>query len=99
MSKILVCDDDRDIVSALRIYLEAEGYEVLAAYNGKDALALLRKDSEVALLILDIMMPELDGISTLAALREERNLPVILLTAKTRTPTKFWDSTSARTTM
>ena len=82
MSKILVCDDDRDIVSAMRIYLEAEGYEVLTAYNGNEALDILRTDAEITLLLLDIMMPELDGISMLAKLREERNLPVILLTAK-----------------
>ena len=82
MPKILVCDDDRDIVSALRIYLEAEKYEVVSASNGLEALAALREDDEIALVLLDIMMPELDGISTLARLREEKNLPVILLTAK-----------------
>lgn len=82
MTKILVCDDDRDIVSALRIYLESDGYEVIPAYNGKEALALLREDPEIALALLDIMMPELDGISTVALLREQYNLPVMLLTAK-----------------
>ena len=82
MPKILVCDDDRDIVSALRIYLEAENYEVVSASNGLEALSALRNDDEIALVLLDIMMPELDGISTLARLREEKNLPVILLTAK-----------------
>ncbi|MBQ6317745.1 MAG: response regulator transcription factor, partial [Oscillospiraceae bacterium] len=82
MPKILVCDDDQDIVSALRIYLEAENYEVVSASNGLEALSALRNDDEIALVLLDIMMPELDGISTLARLREEKNLPVILLTAK-----------------
>lgn len=82
MTKILVCDDDRDIVSALRIYLESDGYEVIPAYNGKEALAFLREEPEIALALLDIMMPELDGISTVAILREQYNLPVILLTAK-----------------
>ena len=82
MTKILVCDDDRDIVSALRIYLESDGYEVIPAYNGKEALALLREEPEIALALLDIMMPELDGISTVELLREQYNLPVILLTAK-----------------
>ena len=79
MPKILVCDDDRDIVSALRIYLEAENYEVVSASNGLEALSALRNDDEIALVLLDIMMPELDGISTLARLREEKNHPVILL--------------------
>ena len=82
MTKILVCDDDRDIVSALRIYLESDGYEVIPAYDGLQAIQILQDDPEIALLLLDIMMPELDGISTVARVREERNLPVILLTAK-----------------
>lgn len=82
MTKILVCDDDRDIVSALRIYLHADGYEVVESYNGYEALKAIREDPDIMLVLLDIMMPELDGISTLERLREERNLPVILLTAK-----------------
>ncbi|MBQ3802544.1 MAG: response regulator transcription factor [Oscillospiraceae bacterium] len=82
MTKILVCDDDRDIVSAVRIYLHADGYEVAEAYNGYEALKAVREDPDIMLVLLDIMMPELDGISTLERLREERNLPVILLTAK-----------------
>ena len=82
MTKILVCDDDRDIVSAVRIYLHADGYEVAEAYNGYEALKAVREDPDIVLVLLDIMMPELDGISTLERLREERNLPVILLTAK-----------------
>ncbi|MBR4392946.1 MAG: response regulator transcription factor [Oscillospiraceae bacterium] len=82
MTKILVCDDDRDIVSALKIYLEAEDYTVLTAYNGREALALLDSDPEIALVLLDIMMPEMDGIQAMTKLREERNVPVILLTAK-----------------
>ncbi len=82
MTKILVCDDDRDIVSALKIYLEAEDYTVLTAYNGREALELLDSDPEIALVLLDIMMPEMDGIQAMTKLREERNVPVILLTAK-----------------
>ena len=82
MTKILVCDDDRDIVSAVRIYLHADGYEVAEAYNGYEALKAVREDPDIMLVLLDIKMPELDGISTLERLREERNLPVILLTAK-----------------
>ena len=81
MYNILVCDDERDIVSALRIYLEPEGYRVLEAYNGQEALELLSRE-QVHLVLLDIMMPKLDGISTIARLRETSNVPVIMLTAK-----------------
>ena len=82
MTKILVCDDDRDIVSALKIYLEADSYAVLTAYNGREALEALDSDPEISLVLLDIMMPEMDGIQAMTKLREERNVPVILLTAK-----------------
>lgn len=78
---ILVCDDDREIVEAISIYLNQEGYEVVPAYNGKEALALL-KEKEIHLIILDIMMPELDGIHALLSLRESSSIPVILLSAK-----------------
>ena len=81
MSKILICDDERDIVSALEIYLRAEGWETLAAYTGREALELLERE-EVQLVLLDIMMPELDGLSAMAELRRRSNVPVILLTAK-----------------
>ena len=81
MYNILVCDDERDIVSALRIYLEPEGYRVLEAYNGQEALEILSRE-QVHLVLLDIMMPKLDGISTIARLRERSNVPVIMLTAK-----------------
>ena len=63
MYSILVCDDERDIVSALKIYLEAEGYNVLCAYDGFEALKLLN-ENEIHLVLMDIMMPKLDGIST-----------------------------------
>ena len=81
MHTILICDDERDIVSALKIYLEAEGYTTFAAYNGREALDVLRRE-KIHLALLDVMMPEMDGISALAKLREESNVPVILLTAK-----------------
>jgi DNA-binding response OmpR family regulator len=81
MYSILVCDDEKDIVSALRIYLTAEGYNVHEAYNGKEALTVL--DSEdIHLVIMDIMMPEMDGIEAMAHIREKSNVPVIMLTAK-----------------
>lgn len=78
---ILVCDDDKEIVEAISIYLKQEGYEVAAAYNGREALNLVR-EQEIHLIILDIMMPELDGIHALLKLREESSIPVILLSAK-----------------
>ncbi len=81
MAKILICDDEKDIVSALTIYLQAEGYETVPAYNGREALQALR-EQEIQLVLLDVMMPEMDGISALAKIRQESNVPVILLTAK-----------------
>lgn len=81
MYTILVCDDDRDIVAALKIYLTAEGYEVLPAYTGKEALDLLDHHT-VHLALMDIMMPVMDGIMATAKLREKTNIPIILLTAK-----------------
>ena len=81
MYRILVCDDEKDIVSALRIYLESEGYEVLEAYNGKEAVALTA-GQEIHLVLMDIMMPVMDGITAMVKIREISNVPVILLTAK-----------------
>ena len=81
MYSILVCDDERDIVSALRIYLEAEGYAVTEAYSGLEALELLGKN-EIHLVLMDIMMPGMDGIAAMLKIRESSNVPVILLTAK-----------------
>ena len=82
MYNILVCDDEKDIVSALRIYLSSEGYRVLEARQGQEALEILRGSEEVHLVLLDVMMPVLDGIRTLDRIREFSNVPVILLTAK-----------------
>ncbi len=81
MYNILICDDERDIVSALKIYLEAEGYTTFAAYNGREALGLL-SERDIHLVLMDIMMPEMDGISAMVKIRESSNVPVILLTAK-----------------
>ncbi|MBQ3866537.1 MAG: response regulator transcription factor [Clostridia bacterium] len=88
MARILICDDERDIVTALRIYLNAEGYETVEAYNGREALAILEKE-EVHLALIDIMMPGMDGIATLSALREKFNLPVILISAKSEDTDKI----------
>ena len=81
MNTILVCDDERDIVSALKIYLEADGYRVLTASCGREALETVRAEN-VQLVLLDIMMPEMDGITAMSQLRTFSNVPVILLTAK-----------------
>lgn len=86
--KILVCDDDREIVEAITIYLEKEGYAVVAAYNGKEALKALQ-NQQVQLIILDIMMPEMDGIQALLKLREYSSIPVILLSAKSEDADKI----------
>ena len=81
MAKILICDDEKDIISALSIYLQAEGWETVPAGNGREALRALR-EQEIQLVLLDVMMPEMDGITALAKIRQESNVPVILLTAK-----------------
>ncbi len=78
---ILVCDDDREIVGAIEIYLRNEGYDVLKAYDGIEALDTLRKE-EVHLILMDIMMPRLDGMRTTMKIREEKNIPIIMLSAK-----------------
>ena len=81
MYNILVCDDEKDIVAALTIYLCAEGYQVFTAYNGQEALEVMRRD-DIHLVLLDIMMPGMDGITTMTEIRKTSNVPVILLTAK-----------------
>ena len=88
MYNILVCDDEKDIVSALTIYLTTSGYQVFPAYDGTEALALLEKE-DIHLVLLDIMMPQLDGIATMTRLREKSNVPVILLTAKSEDTDKI----------
>ena len=88
MYNILVCDDERDIVSALKIYLEAEGYNIYTAYNGNEAVRSV-EDNEIHLVLMDIMMPECDGITAMVKLREISNIPVILLTAKSEDTDKI----------
>ncbi len=85
---ILVVDDDREIVDSIGIFLSGEGYKVLKAYDGIEALDIL-SEMQVHLMILDIMMPKLDGIKTLMKLRESRNIPVILLSAKSEDADKI----------
>ena len=81
MYNVLVCDDERDIVSALEIYLKTEGYEVFKAYNGEQALAIIEEE-QIHLVLMDIMMPVCDGVTATARLREKSNIPVIFLSAK-----------------
>lgn len=81
MYNILICDDEKDIVSALKIYLSGGDYRLFEAYNGNDALRTV-EENEIHLILMDIMMPQLDGIAATARLREVSNIPIILLTAK-----------------
>ena len=88
MYNILICDDEKDIVSALKIYLESDGYNTFCAFNGREAVKILR-EKEIHLVLMDIMMPEMDGISAMVKIREESNVPVILLTAKSEDTDKI----------
>lgn len=81
MYNVLICDDEKDIVTALKLYLSAEGYGIFEAYNGKEALDIIEKE-EIHLVLLDIMMPQMDGITATTKIREFSNVPIILLTAK-----------------
>lgn len=88
MKNILVCDDDKEIVDAIEIYLQQEGYHILKAYDGEQALEVLR-EQEVHLLIMDIMMPRLDGIRATLKIREESSIPIIMLSAKSEDADKI----------
>ena len=87
MANILICDDDVDIVSALKIYLSNEDYKIYTAFTGKQALDCVR-EHDIDLVLMDVMMPEMDGIEATVKLREEYNIPVILLTAKSESSDK-----------
>ena len=87
MYGILICDDQPDIVNALKIYLAPEGYQLYEAFNGQQALEILQKET-VHLVLLDVMMPVMDGITATARIREFSNIPIILLTAKSETEDK-----------
>ena len=88
MYTVLICDDDPDIVSALEIYLGSEGYRTIAASNGREAIQAVEQN-DVHLILMDVMMPELDGIRATARLREQTNIPIILLTAKSEDSDKI----------
>ena len=87
MFNILICDDQPDIVSALKIYLTPEGYRLFTASTGREVLDVMRRE-DIHLILLDIMMPEMDGITATAKIREFSNVPIILLTAKSETEDK-----------
>ena len=88
MYNILICDDDKDIVNALKIYLQNPDYRLLEAYNGAEAVEAVHRET-VHLVLLDIMMPQMDGITATAKIRESFNMPVILLTAKSEDQDKI----------
>ena len=88
MAKILVCDDDKEIVEAIDIYLTQEGYEVLKAYDGQEALKVLNAN-DVDLLVIDVMMPRLDGIRATLKIREKNSIPIIILSAKSEDADKI----------
>lgn len=88
MASILVCDDDKEIVDAIEIYLMQEGYQVYKAYDGEQALKVL-KEKEIHLLIIDVMMPKLDGIHATLKIREYSSIPIIILSAKSEDTDKI----------
>ena len=88
MATILVCDDDKDIVDAIEIYLAPEGYRILKAYDGIQAIEMMRKN-DIQLLIMDVMMPRLDGIRATLKIRENMSLPIIILSAKSEDADKI----------
>ncbi|QHM50507.1 response regulator transcription factor [Lactiplantibacillus plantarum] len=81
--KILVVDDDKEIAQLLEIYIKNEGYEPISAYNGREALTKLNTNPDIALMILDIMMPEMNGIEVIKEVRKDSQLPILVLSAKT----------------
>ena len=89
MINILVCDDDKDIVDAIEIYMAPEGYHILKAYDGIQAIEMMRSN-DIQLLIMDVMMPRMDGIRATLKIREESNIPIIILSAKTEDTDKIF---------
>ncbi len=88
MYNILICDDEKDIVNALKIYLQNPDYRLFEAHNGVEAVELVQKE-EIHLILLDIMMPQMDGITAMSKIRESFNMPIILLTAKSEDQDKI----------
>ena len=90
MYNILVCDDDKEIVEAIEIYLTQEGYRILKAYDGTEALEMLERE-EVHLLLLDVMMPKLDGIRATLKIREKNSIPIIILSQNRKMRIRYSD--------
>ena len=88
MTNILVCDDDKEIVEAIEIYLAQEGYNVIKAYDGEQAIRAL-KENDIQLLIIDIMMPKLDGIHAPLKIREYRSIPILILSENSEDAAKI----------
>ena len=88
MANILVCDDDREIVDAIEIYLSQDGYRIFKAYDGTQAIEILKKE-DIQLLIMDVMMPKLDGIRATLKIRENSSIPIIILSAKSEDTDKI----------
>lgn len=88
MYNILICDDEKDIVEALNIYLTGEGYNIYKAYNGLEAVSAVEKN-DIHLVLMDIMMPKMDGITAMANIRSKKNIPIIMLTAKSEDTDKI----------
>ena len=88
MYNILICDDEKDIVSAIEIYLKTAGYSVYKAYNGMEAVDMVNSN-DIQLVLMDVMMPQMDGITAMAKIRESSNVPVIMLTAKSEDTDKI----------
>ncbi|MBR6783606.1 MAG: response regulator transcription factor [Clostridia bacterium] len=88
MYNILICDDDKDIVNALKIFLTDPNHRIFEAFNGKEAVELIEKE-EIHIVLMDIMMPELDGISAMMKIREKSNVPIIFITAKSEDSDKI----------
>ena len=96
MANILVCDDDKEIVDAIEIYLSQDGYKIYKAYDGEQAIQILDKE-EIHLLIMDIMMPKLDGIRATLKIREYSSIPIIILSAKSEDTDKILGLNIVRT--
>ena len=96
MYNILICDDEKDIVNALKIYLNDTNYHFLEAFDGEEAVHVV-ETKEVHLVLMDIMMPKMDGIQAMIKIRERSNVPVILLLPRARIPTRCWDLPWERT--
>ncbi len=88
MYNILICDDERDIVNALKIYLNDANYALFEAFDGREALKIV-EEQDIHLVLMDIMMPQMDGIEAMVKIRERSNVPVILLTAKSEDADKI----------